>query len=114
MRKVLGRQFFDTIAENAQTWETNTSLDIVKVYSTPTGGEIHHLRENDDLQAKIDNLTMKSEAIELKKVNKVIVVPQIPSVPMDLEWRSHASFAMTPLTQLLTALIFLKSRERSK
>ena len=32
-------QFFDTIAENARTWETNTSLDTAKVHSTPTGGK---------------------------------------------------------------------------
>ena len=55
-------QFFDTIAENARTWETNTSLDTAKVHSTPIGGGIHHLRENDDLQAKIANLTRKLEA----------------------------------------------------
>ena len=60
-------QFFDTIVENARTWEANTSLDTAKVHSTPTGGEIHHLRENDDLQEKIANLTRKLEAIELKK-----------------------------------------------
>ena len=60
-------QFFDTKAENARTWETNTSVDTTKVNSTPTGGGIHHLRENDDLQAKIANLTRKLEAIELKK-----------------------------------------------
>ena len=75
-------QFFDIIEENAQTWETNTSLDTAKVHSTPTEGGIHHLRENDDLQAKIDNLTRKLEAIELKKVNEVTVVPKVPSVPM--------------------------------
>ena len=75
-------QFFDTIVENTRTWETNTSLDTAKVHSTLTGGEIHHLRENDDLQAKIANLTRKLEAIELKKVNEVTVVPKVPSVPM--------------------------------
>ena len=75
-------QFFDTIAENARTWETNTSLDTAKVHSTPTGGGIHHLRENDDLQAKIANLKRKLEAIELKKVNEVTSVPHVPSVPM--------------------------------
>ena len=75
-------QFFDTIAENARTWETNTSVDTAKVHSTPIGGGIHHLRENDDLQAKIANLTRKLEAIELKKVNEVTSVPQVPSVPM--------------------------------
>ena len=28
-------QFFDTIAENARTWETNTSVDTAKVHSVP-------------------------------------------------------------------------------
>ena len=51
-------QFFDTIAENARTWETNTSVDTTKVHGTLTGGGIHHLREN-DLQEKIAYLTRK-------------------------------------------------------
>ena len=51
------------------------------MHSTPTGGGIH-VRENDDLQAKIANLTRKLEAIELKKVNEVTIVPKVPSVPM--------------------------------
>ena len=75
-------QFFNTVAENARTWEIDTSLDTAKVHSTPTGGGINHVRENDDLQAKIANLTRKLEAIELKKVNEVTVVPKVPSVPM--------------------------------
>ena len=37
-------QFFDTIAENARTWENNTSVETTKVLTTPTGGRIHHLR----------------------------------------------------------------------
>ena len=74
-------QLFDTIAENARTWETNTSLDTAKVHSTSAGGGIHHLRENDELQAKIANLTRKLEAIEMKKVNEVTSVPQLPLVP---------------------------------
>ena len=52
------------------------------MHSTLTGGGIHHLRENDDLQPKIANLNRKLEAIELKKVNEVTVVPKVPSVPM--------------------------------
>ena len=75
-------QFFDTIAENARTWETNTSIDTGKVHSTPTGGGIHHLRENDDLKEKIANLIRKLEAIELKKVNKVTSVLQVPLIPI--------------------------------
>ena len=74
-------QFFDTIAEKARTWETNTSVDTAKVHSTPTVGGIYHLKENDDLQAKIANLTRKLEAIELKKMNEVTSMPQVPSVP---------------------------------
>ena len=68
-------QFFDMIVENARTWETNTFVDTTKVHSTTTGGGIYHLRENDDLQAKIANLTRKLEAIWLKKVNEVTSVP---------------------------------------
>ena len=45
-------QLFDTIAENARTWETNTAVDTDKVHSTSTRGGIHHLRENYELQAK--------------------------------------------------------------
>ena len=74
-------QLFETIAENARTWDTNTSIDTAKVHSTSGGGGIHHLRENDELQAKISNLTRKLEAIEMKKVNEVTSVPQVPSVP---------------------------------
>ena len=75
-------QLFDTIAENAGTWETNTSIDTAKVHNTPIGGGIHHLKENDELQAKISNLTRKLEAIERKKVNEVTSVPQVPSAPI--------------------------------
>ena len=75
-------QLFDTIAEKARTWETNTSVDIAKVHSISTGGGLHHLRENDELQEKIANLTRKLEVIELKKVNEVTSVPQVPSVPI--------------------------------
>ena len=74
-------QLFDTIEENARTWETNTSKDTAKVHSTSAGGGIHHLTENDELQAKIANLTRKLEATEMKKVNEVTSVPQLPSVP---------------------------------
>ena len=71
-------QCFDTIAENAQNWETNTSLDATRVHSTPTGGGKHHVKENDDLQAKIATLTRKLEAIEMQKVNEVTIVPKVP------------------------------------
>ena len=40
------------------------------------------MRQNDDLQEKIANLTKKLEAIELKKVNEVTSVPQVPLAPI--------------------------------
>ena len=52
------------------------------MHNTHSEGGIHHLRENDDLQAKIANFTRKLEAIELKKVNEVTIVPKVSSVPM--------------------------------
>ena len=104
-------QYFDTIAENARTWETNTSLDSPKVQSTPTGGGIHHFIENDDLQAKIANLTRKLEDIELKKVKEVTSVPQVPSVPMGSRVEKPCIICDAPPTKLLTALTFLKSME---
>ena len=56
-------QCFDTIVENARNWETNTSLDAIRVHSMPTRGGKHHVKENDDLQAEIATLTRKLEAI---------------------------------------------------
>ena len=76
-------QCFDTIAENAQNWETYTSLDATRVHSMPTEGGKHHVKENDDLQAKITTLTRKLEAIEMKKVNEVTIVPKVPSAPTE-------------------------------
>ena len=74
-------QCFDTIVENARNWETNTSLDATEVHSTTIGGGKHHVKENDDLQAKIPTLTRKLEAIEMQKVNEVTTVPKVPSAP---------------------------------
>ena len=72
-------QCFDIIAENSRNWETNTSFDATRVHSTPTRGGKHHVKENDDLQAKIATLTRKLKAIEMQKVNEVTIVPKVPS-----------------------------------
>ena len=58
-------QCFDTIEENARNWETSTALDAIRVHSTPIRGGKHHVKENDELQAKIATLTRKLEAIEM-------------------------------------------------
>ena len=104
-------QFFDTIVKKSRTWETNTSVDTAKVHSTPTGGGIHHLRENDDLQAKIANLTRKLEAIELKKVNEVTSMPQVPSVPIGPRVEEPCIICDDPTHSTINCLTFLKLRE---
>ena len=71
---------FDIIAENARNWETNTSLDSTRVHSTPTRGGKYHVKENDDLEAKIATLIRKLEVIEMQKVNEVTTVSKVPSV----------------------------------
>ena len=107
-------QLFDTIAENARTWETNTSLDTAKVHSTPAGGGIHHLRENDELQAKIANLTRKLEAIEMKKVNEVTSVPQLPLAPNGPRVEEPCIICDDPTHSTISYQIFLKLREPFK
>ena len=74
-------QCFDTIAENARNWETTTSLDAIRVHSMPNGGGKHHVKENDDFQAKIATLTRKLKAIKMQKVNEETTVPKVPSTP---------------------------------
>ena len=72
---------FDIMEENARNWETSTTLDATRVHSTSTGGGKHHVKENDDLQAKIATLTRKLKAKEMQKVNEVTIVPKVPLAP---------------------------------
>lgn len=62
--------YFDYLAENAQIWDTTNRIEKSKPMSNPKGG-MYLIREEDDVNAKIANLTRKIEAMELQKVNMV-------------------------------------------
>ncbi|MBE2321308.1 retrotransposon gag domain-containing protein, partial [Solirubrobacter sp. CPCC 204708] len=73
--------YFDRLSESARNWEVNTTPDVVKRGSTPSSGGKFQLKEQDDLQVKVANLTRKLEALEMQKVNEVTAVPVVPNVP---------------------------------
>ena len=52
--------YFNMLAENAQTWDTSD-----KVENPKTKGGIYLLKEDQDVNTKIANLTRKVEAMEL-------------------------------------------------
>ena len=58
--------YFDMLAENAQTWDTSDKIEKLKTTSTAKGG-IYLIKEDDDVNTKIVNLTRKVEAMKLSK-----------------------------------------------
>uniref|UniRef100_A0A2N9HUD7 Retrovirus-related Pol polyprotein from transposon TNT 1-94-like beta-barrel domain-containing protein n=1 Tax=Fagus sylvatica TaxID=28930 RepID=A0A2N9HUD7_FAGSY len=69
-------QYFDQLAENAQSWDPSAPSENsskTKPSTTSSGGR-HHLREEDDLNARIASLARKVESMELRKVNEITPV----------------------------------------
>ena len=58
--------YFDMLAENAQTWDTSNKIEKPKTTPTTKGG-IYLIKEDNDVNTKIVNLTRKVEAMELSK-----------------------------------------------
>ena len=73
-------EYFDLLAENAQSWDTIDTSDRSRASTNPSGGGKYQLREDDDLSARVASLTRKLEAIELRKVNGINIVPKIDEV----------------------------------
>ena len=71
-------EYFDMLAENAQTWDTSDKIEKPKITSIAKGG-IYLIKEDDDVNTKIANLTRKVEATELSKANieKTLVIRAI-------------------------------------
>ena len=63
------------LAENAQTWDTSDKVENPKTTSTTKGG-IYLLKEDQDVNAKIANLTRKVEAMELSRSN----IGRVPAI----------------------------------
>jgi hypothetical protein len=69
-------QYFDQLAENAQSWDPSApskNSSKTKPSTTSSGGR-HHLREEDDLNARISSSARKVESMELRKVNEIKLV----------------------------------------
>ena len=60
--------YFNMLAENAQTWDTSDKVENPKTTSTTKEG-IYLLKEDQDVNAKIANLTRKVEAMKLSRAN---------------------------------------------
>ncbi|XP_042958406.1 uncharacterized protein LOC122294001 [Carya illinoinensis] len=67
-------EYFDYLAENAQSWDTTDVHDRSRQVESSHGKYI--VNEDDDLRAKLTLLSRKAEAMELKKVNEVHVIPK--------------------------------------
>ncbi|KAG6725844.1 hypothetical protein I3842_02G050900 [Carya illinoinensis] len=67
-------EYFDYLAENAQSWDTTDVHDRSRQVESSHGKYI--VNEDDDLRAKLTLLSRKVEAMELKKVNEVHVIPK--------------------------------------
>ncbi|XP_041011272.1 uncharacterized protein LOC121255044 [Juglans microcarpa x Juglans regia] len=65
-------EYFDYLAENAQSWDTTDVHD--RSRQVESGHGKYTLKEDDDLRAKLTLLSRKMEAMELKKVNEVHAV----------------------------------------
>ena len=49
--------YFDLLDQNAQLWDTTDTLDRSRASTNPFRGAKHQLREDDDLSARVANLT---------------------------------------------------------
>ncbi|XP_042955290.1 uncharacterized protein LOC122291568 [Carya illinoinensis] len=68
-------EYFDYLAENAQSWDTTNVHDRSRQVESSHGK--YTINEDDDLRAKLTLLSRKVKAMELKKVNEVHDVPKL-------------------------------------
>ena len=81
--------YFDLLDQNAQSWDTTDTSDRSKASTNPSRGGKYQLREDDDLSARVASLTWKLEAMELKKVNGINIMPKIDEVCRICETMEH-------------------------
>lgn len=82
-------EYFDYLAENAQSWDTTDVYDRSRRVESENGK--YSLKEEDDLRAKLTLLTRKIDAMELKKVNEVHATPTIHESCSICEDNSHST-----------------------
>ena len=59
--------YLQFLADSAQNWDTSEGIDPVKQSNQAKGGGLYVLKEKDDLQAKIANLTREVESLKFVK-----------------------------------------------
>ena len=62
--------YFDFLAESAQSWDTQNEYDRLNPFPEPFSGGKHHLDHEDDVNARLTILARKVEQIESKPVQK--------------------------------------------
>ncbi|XP_057969433.1 uncharacterized protein LOC131158581, partial [Malania oleifera] len=67
--------YFDYLAENAQSWDVSDVYDRSEKQKCIGGGGKYQLKEVDDLNARLALMSKRLESIELKKVNEMHVLP---------------------------------------
>ena len=83
--------YFDLLAENAQSWDTTDTLDRSRASTKPSGVGKYQLREDDDLSARVASLTRKLEVMELREVNGINTVPKIDEVCRIFDTMEHST-----------------------
>ena len=81
--------YFDLLVENAQSWDTTDTSDRSRAFTKPFGHGKYQLREDNGLCARVASLTRKLEAMELRKVNGINIVPKIDEVCRICETMKH-------------------------
>ncbi|XP_073024280.1 uncharacterized protein [Primulina eburnea] len=71
-------EYLDSLAENAQNWDTIGTIEPSNKIQSPTsGGGMYTLKDEHDLQARFTSLARKVEALELKKNGQLKSVQEI-------------------------------------
>lgn len=71
-------EYLDSLAENAQNWDTVGTIEpSTKIQSPTSGGGMYTLKDEHDLQARFASLARKVEALEMKKSGKLKSVQEI-------------------------------------
>ena len=65
--------YFELISENAQSWDTSDLHDRTRTPQPTVAGKFY----NEDLHAKVSQLTRKLESMDMKKVHEVETKPKV-------------------------------------
>jgi hypothetical protein len=85
-------EYLEKVAEIAQSWDTSDPNGSRKAGAqVPLGGGKYTLSANDELQAKVAQLTRKLESLELQKVNEVVITPKKEEVCTICDTHEHST-----------------------